>query len=285
MDLAIDDVIALVHQEPPDYRTLYYRWEAEQWAAGEIDLTADRDRWRSMPVDRRRAFLSAVSPFYVGAEQVTLVMVPFVDAAPSEEQQVFLSTQLVDAARHLVFFDRFLTEVAEEKDADVGSVPGYEPAPLDEGWRRLLRDSLPEVADAVRDGSSSDPLVAGITLQHLVIEGTLGLTQRRSLSNVVVADGAFPGFRRGFTAAARDASRHIAFGLRFLRETVAAEPGTRDVVTRTLEEAMPLVLSALDTRTGDADGTHPMRQPAGSDGDFARDLIDGHRRAIGLSAS
>ncbi|MGH2818742.1 MAG: ribonucleotide-diphosphate reductase subunit beta, partial [Actinomycetota bacterium] len=110
-DTPIDDVLATIDEEPPSYRDLYYRWERQQWEATAIDLSEDRRQWtEELSEHLKRSLLWGLASFYVGEQQVTETLVPFVDAAPSEEQQVFLSTQLVDEARHTVFFDRFYAE-------------------------------------------------------------------------------------------------------------------------------------------------------------------------------
>lgn len=129
----------------------------------------------------RKPFQWALSSFYVG-DQMTSALVPFVGAAPTEEQQVFLTTQLADEARHTVFFDRFYDEVLDEgtemdshREAGGGGVSS--------GYRILLLEMLPEVTERIRRLDDPDALVEGIVLYHIVVEATIALTGQRFLLN------------------------------------------------------------------------------------------------------
>src|SRR5918999_345868 len=170
----IDDVLSIIDQDTPDYRALYYRWERQQWSAGTIDFSEDRRQWATeLTPELKRSFLWGLASFYVGEEQVTHTLVPFVDAAPTEEQQVFLTTQLVDEARHTVFFDRFYSEVLDEEGDDMESRLKRQAERLNDGFRTLLLEMLPAAAETIRR-RPDDPaaLVEGIVLYHIVIEGT-----------------------------------------------------------------------------------------------------------------
>src|SRR6266581_4324126 len=55
------------------------------------------------------------------------------------------------------------------------------------------------------------------------------------------------GFYRGFTAIARDESRHVSFGIKVLQEAVREDP-TRyaPLIQKTLMECLPLITGTLD---------------------------------------
>ncbi|HEU4480996.1 MAG TPA: hypothetical protein VFS18_03850, partial [Actinomycetota bacterium] len=156
--------------------------------------------------------------FFVGEQAVTDTLAPLVHAAPDEGSRVFLSTQLVDEARHSIFFSRFFDEVigisggltaalAVLKDRVVG------------GFRTIFDQDLVEAVEAVRENPHDYALwVRGIATYQLVIEGMLALTGMRYLLNIVREMGILPGFYAGFTAVARDESRHVNFGVRALME-------------------------------------------------------------------
>ena len=55
--------------------------------------------------------LFGFSEFFLGEERVTVELLPFAIAAPTLEAQAFLTTQISDEAKHMVFFDRFYREV------------------------------------------------------------------------------------------------------------------------------------------------------------------------------
>ncbi|MFN2525080.1 MAG: hypothetical protein ABR505_02280, partial [Actinomycetota bacterium] len=119
--LEIDRALERIWGEVPGYRSLYYEWEHGQWGAGSIQLATDARAWDELDADWRRALLEALAPFAVGQERASTALVPFVDAAPDEEQQVVLTTHLVDVARHAVFLDRFYAEVAERSEAEMSA--------------------------------------------------------------------------------------------------------------------------------------------------------------------
>ena len=257
----IDRVLAVIDEATPDYRALYYRWERQQWEAGAIDFSADRSQWTGNDLSdaQRRSFLWGLASFYVGEEQVTETLVPFVDAAPSEEQQVFLTTQLVDEARHTVFFDRFYDEVLDEDGDDMRSRLDRQADRLNTGFRTLLLEMLPEAAAAIRaDPGDATRLVEGVVLYHIVIEGALALTGQRFLLDYLRKEDLLPGFRQGFTAVARDESRHVGFGVRFLKEMVARDEGYADAIRGVLARVGPVSLSVIEPPNGDMSYYDPL---------------------------
>src|SRR6266700_6040770 len=109
----IDSVLNIIEQglvHLPTYRELYYRWEKQQWSAQDIDFSPDRQQWLGMPEEERRMRIYGVSAFFKGEECVTNTLAPYITAMPVDEMRIFLTTQLVDEARHTVFFARFLKE-------------------------------------------------------------------------------------------------------------------------------------------------------------------------------
>lgn len=264
-DVPIDDVLAIIDRPSPDYRDLYYRWERQQWEAGAIDFSEDCRQWaEEFTPELRRTFLWGLSSFYVGEEQVTNTLVPFVDAAPTEEQQVFLTTQLVDEARHTVFFDRFYSEALDEQGTDMETRLEAQADRLNSGFRTLLLEMLPEASERIRaDLSDRDALVEGVVLYHLMIEATLALTGQRFLLNFTREQGWLPGFRQGFTAVARDESRHVGFGVKFLKEMVEADRRYRDVIRSALERIIPVSLTVIEPPEGDQSYFDPL--PYGPD--------------------
>src|SRR4051794_21687851 len=95
-----------------DIARLYRLWEANNWSATAIDFSRDRVDWREIltPVQRAAAQWN-YALFLHGEEAVARTLAPFVAAMPTEEQRVFITTQIVDEARHHVFFSRFMREV------------------------------------------------------------------------------------------------------------------------------------------------------------------------------
>ena len=227
---------------------LYHRWEKQNWSTQDLDFSEDKKHWDGMAgvfegfrTEMQRSF----TLFFVGEQAVTDTLSPLVHAAPDEPARIFLSTQIVDEARHAVFFSKFFEEVigisgglsaalAQLRDQTVG------------GFRTIFDNQLVEATEAVRiDPHDYGKWVEGITIYHLIVEGMLALTGQKYLLGIIRTMGILPGFYSGFTAVARDESRHVNFGVRALMEAGVRDPAlldrATDVVFKILEPAVRTV--------------------------------------------
>lgn len=249
-----DPVLGLLAGQRPDPRALYYLWEQQQWEAGRVDLALDAQQWEGLDPARRRPVADAIAWRRLRAQQATTALVAFVDVAPNEEQQVFLTTHLVDEARHLVFFDRVRAEVmgaGEEAMEDRGGVVD------DAGLRSLLVDELARACRGLRSGAGPPELVDAITGFHVVIVGALGLTEQKALDDWLSAEKILPGIRRGLELEARSAHRHVAFGLGFVADAVSRDPSLEATVSAALVRSLPLVRSRLMASAAVAPAPYP----------------------------
>ncbi|MFL5895276.1 MAG: SCP2 sterol-binding domain-containing protein [Thermoleophilaceae bacterium] len=223
-----------------DYTELYALWERQNWRAHEIDFSVDREQWVTTPRDSQLHTTWSLGSFYIGEERVTADLVPFVAAAPNGEVEAFLSTQLVDEARHAVFFDRFSSEVMVLEAGDMrGRLRELEEMML-EPWHRLFDDDLRGIAKQITERPDDlDLFVEGITTYHMVIEGVLAMTGQHFLLKYMEDHKLFPGFQKGFSLVERDEHRHIAFGVRFLKDMIEQEPRYGDIVQRKVIELVP----------------------------------------------
>ena len=73
----------------------------------------------------------------------------------------------------------------------------------------------------------------------MVIEGVLAMTGQHFLLKYMEDHGLFPGFRKGFSLVERDEHRHIAFGVRFLKDMIEQEPRYGDLVLNKVLELVP----------------------------------------------
>lgn len=222
------------------YEELYALWERQNWKAHEIDFTVDKQQWLATPTDGQQDTLWSLGNFYVGEERVAADLAPFVLAAPSGEVEIFLATQLVDEARHAAFFDRFMAEVLVLEPDDIrGRLATLEDR-LGSAWRELFDDNLRDIAKQIQSRPHDmDLFVEGITVYHLVIEGVLAMTGQHQILKYLGSHDIYPGFQKGFSLVEQDEHRHIAFGVRFLRDAVEAEPRYRDLIERKIAELVP----------------------------------------------
>src|SRR5579859_1257055 len=222
-DLRIDDVLSFIDsglENMPSYMDLYRRWEAQQWAVADLDFTLDRQDWEEATDLERKATLWSHRLFFNGEERVTATLAPFVWAAPTPEIEIFLSTQMVDEARHTVFFQRWWHEVIGSDAKDLSALLAEIRPHANEGYNTLFYDLLPATAQRLASNPKDfDAFVEGVTMYHIVIEATIALTgQRFELESMREQGLNNRGFYRGFTAVARDESRHVNFGIKLLQE-------------------------------------------------------------------
>ncbi len=222
------------------YEQLYALWERQNWRAHELDFSVDREHWLVSPAEAQKHTAFSIGSFYVGEERVTADLAPFLMAAPSGEVEAFLATQLVDEMRHAVFFDRFASEV-------MGLESGSFRARLKEiedrmlgPWRFLFDDSLRDIADRIKAKPDDLQLfVEGIVTYHMVTEGVLAMPGQRLMIEYTQDHDLYPGFNEGFRKVEQDEHRHIAFGVRFLKDVCDDQPSMKAVIRNRLTELLP----------------------------------------------
>src|SRR5260370_3546330 len=205
-------------------------------------------------------------------------------AMPDEEMRIFITTQLVDEARHTVFFARFFKEVlgvdTEELEGALTVARGYMNAQL----KYILIDSLSEVVGSVRlEPGNLAHLVEGITLYHVIVEGTMALAGQRGILEVYRMNGLFPAFRGGFTAVARDEAGLVVFGVKFLREMIQRDVANARVVKTAIDKYAQVALTALTPADEDIPNILAMQQDPWVSPRYALDSLRKKIKVIGLS--
>ncbi|HSR24126.1 MAG TPA: ribonucleotide-diphosphate reductase subunit beta [Candidatus Eisenbacteria bacterium] len=272
-----------------DATSLYRRWEKQQWAVADLDFSADQQQWSTLDEGQRDTVRRTMILFFIGEQAVTDTLSPILHAAPHEDERIFLATQIADEARHTVFFQRFFDEVLEVHGGlrDALAVVGPEAT---RGFRRIFETHLIDATEAVRRNPRDiRSWVDAVVTYHLVIEGYLALTGQRALLQFFRSVGLMPGFTAGFTAVARDESRHIGFGVLALRRRLREDPElARAMTLKILELAEPTVQTVVDPDTR-LRFAHPsetpveMRQDPTELRDFAIDSLAKRLRSVGLS--
>jgi ribonucleoside-diphosphate reductase beta chain len=223
-----------------DYRQLYALWERQNWKATELDFSVDREQWVITPREAQESTIWSLGSFYVGEERVTADLAPFLRAAPTGEIELFLATQLVDEARHAAFFDRFGAEVMCLSAGDFrGRMREVEQILLSP-WREVFDDGLRDVSRRIQAKPDDlDLFVEGITTYHMVVEGFLAVTGQTLIRDYMLEHSMYPGFCEGFGLVERDEHRHVAFGVRFLRDAIRDDPRHRHTVERVVLDLVP----------------------------------------------
>jgi len=227
------------------YGDLYRRWEAGNWKATDLDFTRDREQWHTHFTEiERKAALWNYSLFFWGEDAVTDGLSPYIDAAPLEEQKYFLATQQADEARHAVFFNRFMHEVAGiggERVAD--GLEAIKPQ-LTWGFEKVF-GRLESMSSELRRDKSIPKLAAAVALYHVIIESALAQPGQHFITTYLTERDVLPGFRKGMENVAADEQRHIGFGVKLLSDLRQMDDDVPYAVAELLREVIPWTAAVL----------------------------------------
>jgi len=229
------------------YKELYLLWERQQWQTQELDFSKDREDWNErFDEEERFQRMYGLSSFFIGEQKVAEELGPIMRAAPTEEQRIFLCTQIADEARHVRFFERFYREVGVLESDELSQMLEQTSEHLNENFGRLFDEMLKMRTERLSaEPEDTEALVEAVTLYHMVIEGMLALTGQHFIMDYNEQQETLPAFVEGFQNVARDEHRHVAFGAVFLREKVHEDERYKEAIQRTLEEALPVADGVL----------------------------------------
>jgi ribonucleoside-diphosphate reductase beta chain len=230
-----------------DYRQLYSLWERQQWATQDLDFSRDREDWNErFDEEERYQRMYGLSAFFIGEQRVAEELGPIMRAAPTEDQRIFLCTQIADEARHVRFFERFYGEVGVLQADGLAQMLEETSEHLNENFGLLFDEMLARRTQRLsEEPGDTEALVEAITLYHMVIEGMLALTGQHFIMDYNERMGTLPAFVEGFQNVARDEHRHVAFGSVFLREMAHEDDRYKQAIQRTLEESLPVADGVL----------------------------------------
>jgi ribonucleoside-diphosphate reductase beta chain len=228
------------------YEELYALWERQQWQTQELDFGKDREDWAGFDPEERFQRMYGLSAFFIGEQKVAEELGPIMRAAPTEDQRIFLCTQIADEARHVRFFERFYREVGVLDADGLTQMLAQTSEHLNPEFGRLFDEMLGRRTERLSaEPGDTEALVEAVTLYHMVIEGMLALTGQHFIMDYNEREGTLPGFVEGFQNVARDEHRHVAFGSVFLREKAHEDDRYKQAIQRTLEEAVPVAEGVL----------------------------------------
>jgi ribonucleoside-diphosphate reductase beta chain len=232
-----------VNLKPP--QQLYDDWEHSHWAARDIDLDRDPVQWAALERSERDLLYWVLSSLMVAEERISTQFCGLVLAQDDEEEGSYLSTQLVDEVRHMQFYARFQNEVIADPAAIAAHVSRAREV-LGGPFRKLFDEALVHAHDRLCEAPRDrEAKVDFVTVYHMVIEGTLGLTASHFLIDFLSERELLPGFVDGYSRIAADEQRHIAYGTWFLRESVRADSAAADVIRSRIRELLPAVAESI----------------------------------------
>jgi ribonucleoside-diphosphate reductase beta chain len=166
-------------------------------------------------------------------------------AYEDEQEEAFLTTQQVDEARHMQFFDRYYREVLGLDQESIHQRLSHVRKDVTDSFVELFDERLVELGRRlIENPRDVEAKVDFVVAYHMVIEGTLALTGQHFMLDYYERQKLLPGFVEGFSDIARDEHRHVAYGTWFLQQK-CSDPAIRERVQRTLVELLPLAAGVL----------------------------------------
>jgi ribonucleoside-diphosphate reductase beta chain len=210
-----------------------------------VDLSRDPADWAALADRERELLYWVLSSLMVAEERISTQFCGLVLSQDDEEEGSFLSTQLVDEVRHMQFYARFQNEVIADPAAIASHVERARQV-LGSPFRRVFDEALVTAHERLRlEPRDRQAKVEFVTIYHMVIEGTLGLTASHFLLGFLRERDVLPGFVDGYGRIAADEQRHIAYGTEFLRRAVAEDPAMEEVVRGRIVDLLPAVAESV----------------------------------------
>lgn len=237
---------------------LYQKAKRLFWDPATLDFRQDRETFFRLPPEGKDLLLRLASLFLGGEEAVTLDLLPLLARVAREgrlEEEMYLTTFLLEEAKHVEFFARFLEEVAGRKG---GLAPYHGPH-----YRRLFGELLPEAMERLWADGSPEAQVAAALTYNVVVEGVLAETGYQGFLRLAErlreAGLALPGTLEGIARVKGDESRHIAYGLYLIARHLGENPGLWGVV----ESRLGLLLPEAFGVVGEIFAAYPDGPPLG----------------------
>ena len=244
VELRLPGVSAAAHLHDP--QALYRHWENEQWNPWSIDLAQDTDQWqRALSDDDKALVYWALSSLMVAEERITTKFAGLVMAAESEEEATYLASQQVDEARYMQFYARYQDEVIAEP-ATIAAHVARSREQLGEPFAVIFDQALVSAHQRLAaNPADAVAKVEFVTIYHLVIESTLGLTAFEFITRYLTDNELLPGFVDGYSHIHHDEQRHIGYGVWYLREAARRDTALAGRIRSKLHELLPAVANAL----------------------------------------
>jgi ribonucleoside-diphosphate reductase beta chain len=219
----------------------YHKAKKLMWDPRDIDLSSDKVEWPKQTARERDSTLILLSLFHAGEEAVTHDLTPLLMAIRRDgshlEEEMFLTTQLFEEAKHFEFFDRWFDEVLGY-ELDVASRLGP-------SYREIFYDDLPNALNRLHTDCSRAAIAEAVVTYHMIIEGVLAETGYHSVLGSLQENQVLTGLVEGMTLIKRDEARHIAYGVYLLQRLVREEASVWDVIDARLNALLPKALGVV----------------------------------------
>jgi ribonucleoside-diphosphate reductase beta chain len=156
----------------------YYRHAVEKhWDPHDIDLDTDREEIAGLDDEQFDGLKRALALFGAGEDAVAEDLAPLAVVLDDFEDQLFITTQLYEEAKHADFFDRYWREVIHAAEDDRGQAHS---SPADERWFNDEYDELFEHNERAMarllDDDTPENRAKAYSHYHMTVEGILAQT-------------------------------------------------------------------------------------------------------------
>jgi len=226
-------------------------------------LEADKEKMMEMDDVSEAEFeelRQTLARFGAGEEAVTEDLMPLALVLEDINDQMFISSQIYEEAKHTQFFDRYWREVVDP----VAEHHGFEVT--DPTAQHYFPDGYIELFDKTEDAmerllAEDTPYTRTVAYchYHLTVESVLAQTGYYGIESTFSPRGSdevalreFPhleGLVEGVTKIRSDEGRHVGFGMHKVQNYIASGEVDEAVVQETLQELMPHVANTVNDFT------------------------------------
>ncbi|WP_330633374.1 ferritin family protein [Halocatena halophila] len=240
------------------FRNAVYRhWDPYEDVPQEL-LESDRQKLIESEMTEAEfdGLRGTIALFGAGEEAVTEDLAPLAIVLDDIDDQMFITSQLYEEAKHTQFFDRYwravIDPVARSRDFELTQ-------PTDQRYFNEEYIALFEKNEAAMKRllteDSAETRAKAYCHYHLTVESVLAQTGYYGLQSAFSPDGPemfegdetihLEGLIEGITYVRSDEGRHVGFGMQKVRELIQEDEVSSNVVQQTLQELMGHVAGAV----------------------------------------
>lgn len=222
------------------------------WDPKDFDYSQDAADWAGLTEDQRRGILTITVRIEAGEQAVTDEIIPMVAGAHALgrfDWVMFLSTFMLDEARHSEFFAIWHREVAglDEPHQKAAYWPERQDT-VDPSGRfhtgEPVYEGIPRYGEALMDATRThdtraieQAFIRFSALYNTWIEGVLTMPTYEIVVDTLDAwGGVLPTLKAGFKGILADEGRHITFGTEACRILIAEHPEHEALVHELIDE-------------------------------------------------
>jgi ribonucleoside-diphosphate reductase beta chain len=210
------------------------------WNPADISFEEDVRQWINFTDIEKKVLIHLSSMFIAGEEAVTMDLLPLIRAVSREnrlEEEIYLTSFLWEEAKHTEFFSLFIDQVVGRR-TDLTQFHGYY-------YNELFSKEFPDALRKLDEEPTPENQLKASVTYNLIVEGTLAETGYEAYFQMLERNDMLPGLREGISHLKKDESRHIAFGLYFLKRLMKENPGLEEVLEQESSRLLNIAIEVV----------------------------------------